>query len=150
VSARWGVVEVVGELELECAVGGQPSLPHVVDDDKRAVQIGAPAGRAGFGKPVSVKSPAPWSERACQPFTCQSMRPTNHTPPLCLGNFFRLGATQYCTESLSAAQRLSACGRRRGAFRPLDVGARWCMVWGRGTVPTLLQGRRRRSLQRRY
>jgi hypothetical protein len=60
VSERWGMVEVVGELELELerAVGAQPSLQSVVD--KRAVQVGAHASRAGFGKPVCpVKSPAP-------------------------------------------------------------------------------------------
>jgi hypothetical protein len=85
------MVEVVGELELELelerAVGAQPSLQSVVE--KRAVQVGAHAGRAGFGKPVCpVKSPASWSVRPGQPFTCQSVRPTNHTPLLGLGNFF--------------------------------------------------------------
>jgi hypothetical protein len=64
VSERWGMVEVVGELELELelelerAVGAQPSLQSVVE--KRAVQVGAHASRAGFSKPVCpVKSPAP-------------------------------------------------------------------------------------------
>jgi hypothetical protein len=121
------VLGVSGEREMGHGGGGGGAGQSVVE--KRAVQVGAHAGRAGFGKPVGpVKSPASWSVRPCQPFTCQPVRPTNHTPPLGLGNFF----PQYCTESLSAAQRLSA-------FRPLDAaGARWCTgPW----CAALLQGR---------
>jgi hypothetical protein len=115
VSERWGMVEVVGELELEL---------------ERAVGAGQVCSRSSRNGPFRL-APTPAAQdlvSPAQPFTCQSVRPTNHTPPLGLGNFF----PQYCTESLSAAQRLSA-------FRPLDAaGARWCTgPW----CAALLQGR---------
>jgi hypothetical protein len=122
---------MVGELELE--------LERAVPRSPAKFAVGRPqTGRSVFLQDLVSLSVLSGRPDPCALPALHMPIHAPHQPHAAAGprELFSSGGAQYCTESLSAAQRLSACGRRRGAFRPLDsAGARWCML-----VCTLVHG----------